>query len=228
MRHKINIDVVIIGKTVAGFLIGFLLIFLLGIKSKADDTVITDIPYAVLAESAMSDSARIFPIKPEDLIFGPGIEVNKEEDLSMREVPVSYEYLESQAAKNVYQTIVISDQEFEELRWVVALEAQGEGFVGECAVVEAIFNRCLSPKDWGGSVHGVLSKKGQFSTYRKIGSSKAWCTPGEMEDDAISEVLRNGPSILPSTHYVFFDSKGGVNGRNHIRLGRHTFGEERI
>ena len=53
MRHKIDIDLVIIGKTVAGFLIGFLLIFLLGIKSKADDTVITDIPYAVLAESAM-------------------------------------------------------------------------------------------------------------------------------------------------------------------------------
>lgn len=226
MRHKI--DMVSVVKAIAGFLIGFLLIFLLGLRSQAAEVKVADAPYAVLAEGIMDDASRIFPLNKEDLIFGPGIEVASDEDIKMRDVPVSYEYLESQAAKNVYQTIVISDSEFEELRWVVALEAQGEGFVGECAVVEAILNRCLSPKDWGGSVHGVLSKKGQFSTYKRIGKKSAWAVPGEMEDDAISEVLRNGPSILPSTHYVYFDSKGGVNGRNHIKLGGHTFGEEKV
>lgn len=137
-------------------------------------------------------------------------------------------FFESQKAENPYQTLVISDREFEELRWVVALEAQGEGFIGECAVVEVIFNRALSEKDWGDSIHEVLSKKGQFATYKRIGKKSAWARPGEMEDDAISEVLRRGPSILPSMHYVFFDSKGGVNGRNHYRLGNHTFGEERV
>ena len=129
--------------------------------------------------------------------------------------------------ENPYQTIQISDAEFEELRWVLALEAQGEGLEGEIAVCEAIFNRVLSTSNWGAGVHGVLSKKGQFSTYRLIGSRKAWARPGELEDNAISECLRRGPSILPSMKYVYFDSKGGVNGRNKIKLGHHTFGAEK-
>lgn len=129
--------------------------------------------------------------------------------------------------ENPYQTIQISDAEFEELRWVLALEAQGEGLEGEIAVCEAIFNRVLSTSNWGAGVHGVLSKKGQFSTYRLIGSRKAWARPGELEDDAISECLRRGPSVLPSMKYVYFDSKGGVNGRNKIKFGHHTFGAEK-
>ena len=133
----------------------------------------------------------------------------------------------TEMVENPYQTIPISDSEFEELRWVLALEAQGEGLEGEIAVCEAIFNRVLSTSNWGAGVHGVLSKKGQFSTYRLIGSRKAWARPGELEDDAISECLRRGPSVLPSMKYVFFDSKGGVNGRNRIRIGHHTFGAEK-
>jgi len=132
-----------------------------------------------------------------------------------------------EVVENPYQTIQISDAEFEELRWVLALEAQGEGLEGEIAVCEAIFNRVLSTSNWGAGVHGVLSKKGQFSTYRLIGSRKAWARPGELEDDAISECLRRGPSILPSMKYVYFDSKGGVNGRNRIKIGHHTFGAEK-
>ena len=128
---------------------------------------------------------------------------------------------------NPYQTIQISESEFEELRWVLALEAQGEGLEGEIACCEAIFNRVLSPNNWGIGVHGVLSKKGQFSTYKYIGSKKAWAKPGEMEDDAISECLRSGCRILPSMKYVYFDSKGGVNGRNKVKIGHHTFGAER-
>lgn len=129
--------------------------------------------------------------------------------------------------ENPYQTIPISNSEYEELRWVLALEAQGEGLDGEIACCEAIFNRVLSTSNWGAGVHGVLSKKGQFSTYRLIGSRKAWARPGELEDNAISECLRRGPSILPSMKYVFFDSKGGINGRNRIKIGHHTFGAEK-
>ena len=127
---------------------------------------------------------------------------------------------------NPYQTIQISESEFEELRWVLALEAQGEGLEGEIACCEVIFNRVLSGR-WGIGVHGVLSKKGQFSTYKYIGSKKAWAKPGEMEDDAISECLRSGCRILPNMKYVYFDSKGGVNGRNKVKIGHHTFGAER-
>ena len=129
--------------------------------------------------------------------------------------------------ENPYQTIQISNAEYEELRWVLALAAQGEGLEGEIACCEVIFNRVLSPKNWGAGVHGVLARKGQFVEYKHIAKKSAWAFPGEMEDKAISECLRRGPSILPSMKYVFFDSKGGVNGRNKIRLGHHTFGAEK-
>ena len=179
--------------------------------------------------SVLDDSSRIISLEKlnkitTEIVLGPGIVVNCDEDLKLREVPASKS---TEAAANPYQTINITDAEFNELRWVVALEAQGEGFNGEKAVIEAIFNRVLSSKDWGNSIHEVLAKKGQFATYKYIGSKKAWATPGELEDNAISEVLRTGPSILPSMKYVFFDSKGGVNGRNHIRIGNHTFGAEK-
>lgn len=128
--------------------------------------------------------------------------------------------------ENPYQTISISDSEYEELRWILALEAQGEGLNGEIAVLETIFNRVLSQKNWGGSVHGVLSKRGQFSTYRLIGSSRAWAKPGELEDDAISECLRRGPSILPDMKYVYFDT-GRKNGSRNIKIGHHWFGAEK-
>lgn len=134
---------------------------------------------------------------------------------------------EMEVVDNPYQTLNITDAEYEELRWVVALES-GSNFDDKKAVVEAVFNRCLSQKhDWGGSVHGVLSKRGQFSTYRYIGSKKAWAVPGEAEDDAISEVLRTGVSVLPDYSYVYFDSKGGKNGKRHVKIkGGNTYGAE--
>lgn len=132
-----------------------------------------------------------------------------------------------EVVENPYQTIQISDSEFEELRWVLALAAQGEGLEGEIACCEVIFNRVLSPKNWGAGVHGVLAKRGQFVEYKYIGKKSAWARPGELEDDAISECLRRGPSVLPSMKYVYFDSKGGVNGRNKVRIGHHTFGAEK-
>ena len=127
---------------------------------------------------------------------------------------------------NPYQTIPISDAEFEELRWVLALAAQGEGFEGELLCCEVIFNRVLSPKNWGAGVHGVLSKKGQFTEYRYIGKKSAWAVPGEMEDDVISECLWRGPSMLPDMKYVYFDT-GKRNGSRNIKRGNHWFGAEK-
>ena len=126
---------------------------------------------------------------------------------------------------NPYLGITISDEEANELRWVLALEAQGEGFEGEIAVCEVIFNRVLSGR-WGEGIHGVLSKKGQFSTYKYIGSRRAWCTPGQVEDDAISECIRRGPEKLPDMKYVYFDT-GAKNGSRNIKIGHHWFGAEK-
>lgn len=132
--------------------------------------------------------------------------------------------------ENPYLTIQISDEEYEELRWVLALEAQGQvkryGLDAEIACCEVIFNRVLSDK-WKNDLHSILSQKSQFSTYKYMNTSKAWATPGELEDDAISECLRQGPRVLPDMKYVYFDSRGGVNGSRHWRLGNHVFGAEK-
>ena len=128
--------------------------------------------------------------------------------------------------ENPYQTIQMTDSEYNELLWVLALEAQTEGQKGEEACLEVIFNRVLSQKNnWGGSIHGVLSKRGQFSTYKLIGTSKVWAVPGEMERKAIDEVMNNGQHILPDMSYVYFDT-GKKNGKRNIRIGRHWFGAE--
>ena len=135
---------------------------------------------------------------------------------------------------NAYEVIAASmtAEESELLRWVVCLECCDEPFEGQIAVVETIFNRVLSPKwtaPWGGNTVGaVLRGKGQYATIKYIGSSRAWATPNEKTDDVISECIRRGPaSVLPSTKYTYFDSKGGVNGIDHIKIGHHTFGRDK-
>ena len=130
---------------------------------------------------------------------------------------------------NPYQQIAktTTEQEWRELEWVTALESGDQGLEGEIRVVEVIFNRILSPNNWGNTVHEVLSKRGQFSTYRYIGSSKAWITPGQLESDAITECIALGPHFLPSTKYVYFDSKGGVNGYDTVRYKGHWFSREK-
>jgi hypothetical protein len=129
---------------------------------------------------------------------------------------------------NPYLSITFTDEEAQELRWVLALAAQGEGFEGEICCCEVIFNRILSRRDWGqeNGIHGVLSMKGQFTEYRYINSPKAWAVPGQMEDDAISECMRRGPSSLPDIHYVYFDT-GRKNGSRNIKIGHHWFGAEK-
>lgn len=126
---------------------------------------------------------------------------------------------------NPYQTIEMTDTEYNELLWVLALEAQTEGQKGIECCCEVVFNRVLSRNNWGGTVHGVLSQKGQFSTYKRIGKKSAWTVPGELEKAAVAAVLANGPTHLPDMSYVYFDT-GKKNGKRNIRIGGHWFGAE--
>lgn len=118
-----------------------------------------------------------------------------------------------------YSSIAISDDEYVELCQVVAAEAQNQSLEGQKAVVEVIFNRVLS-EDFPDTVHGVLSQKGQFATWR-LRNAK-WVEP-QRAVEAIAAVVTNGRTVLPDTRYLYFDTKG-VNGRKHIRIGAHYFG----
>ena len=131
------------------------------------------------------------------------------------ELPINDE----SSTQNEYSGISISDSEMEELKRIVAAEAQTQSLEGREAVVEVIFNRVLSD-EWPNTVHGVLSQKGQFATWRL--RNQSWVVP-DAATAAIEHVLENGRTVLPDTGYVYFDTKG-KNGKGHIRIQDHWFG----
>ena len=122
-------------------------------------------------------------------------------------------------ATHEYSNISISDSEMEELKRIVAAEAQTQSMEGREAVVEVIFNRVLDPR-FPDTVHGVLSQKGQFATWKMQYNS--WVVP-DAAVAPIEWVLEHGRTVLPDTSYVYFDTRG-VNGRKHIKIGAHYFG----
>lgn len=123
-----------------------------------------------------------------------------------------------QPAAGVYSGIQMTDEEARLLRSILALESQGEGLEGQKAVVEVIFNRVRS-KEWANSVHDVIYQKGQFATVKYL--NDPYVLPDEAEDDAISEVLRETETVLP-TDYVYFSTKK-VNGKDFIKINHHWF-----
>ena len=121
----------------------------------------------------------------------------------------------------VYASISMTDDEAQLLRSILALEADygTEGHDGQKAVVEVIFNRVLSPR-WPDTVADVIYQRRQFATVKYL--RKPYNRPGEHEDDAISAVLRETETVLPSTDYVYF-SRGKSNGKAFVKLNHHWF-----
>ena len=121
----------------------------------------------------------------------------------------------------VYAAITMTEDEAQLLRSILALEANAatEGLEGQKAVVEVIFNRVLSPR-WPDTVSDVIYQRGQFATVKHL--KRPYNTPGEPEDDAISEVLRETETVLPSMDYVYF-SRGKSNGKAFVKINHHWF-----
>lgn len=121
-----------------------------------------------------------------------------------------------------YKAVIeaMSDEETSLLLKVLWLEARGESFDGQCKVLEVVFNRVLSD-DFPGTVYGVLSERGQFATWR----SRDKAQPTQEQYDALMYVYAHEPT-LPNLDYVYFDTRG-VNGRHHVKVGNHFFGEGR-
>ena len=122
-----------------------------------------------------------------------------------------------------YSDISISDSEMEELKRIVAAEAQTQSMAGREAVVEVIFNRVLSP-DYPNTVHGVLSQKGQFATWKMRNAS--WVVP-DAATAAIEHVMSEGRTVLPDTGYMYFSRGKSKYGTDWIKIQDHWFGRGR-
>ena len=122
-------------------------------------------------------------------------------------------------APAVYGGISLTAEDFDLLRRIMALEGHTEGHEGLKAIAEVVFNRMRSDR-FPDTLQGVIYQKGQFATVKYL--NRPYVLPGEAEDDAISEVLRETTTVLPSTDYVFF-SRGKSNGKAFVKINHHWF-----
>ena len=171
------------------------------------------------------------------LIFSTSFNVMAEEDSKPMIIIYTDEYMEmlneretvvgivpgeeQEEEQNIYSSIAMSEEEQDLIARIVAAESQDENFEGRMAVAEVIFNRVLSD-EWPNTVKGVLSQRGQFSTWKNRNHS--WVI-SELGADAVNEVILNGPGVLPDTEYVYFSRKKQSYGRHYVRLGNHWFGK---
>ena len=120
--------------------------------------------------------------------------------------------------ERVYEAISLSDDDKQLLAAILWAEANNQKAEGQKACVEVVFNRILS-QDWPDDLYSVLSQKGQFATWKARNKVK----PTQEQFDAIEAVLAETETVLPSTAYVYFDTRGR-NGKDHVRLQDHYFG----
>lgn len=187
----------------------------------------------VIIVSKLESRADIAPriIYPNEITdtsmvsIAPGISVYVSGATCENDAPQeSTEVQETEESKqHEYSSIVISDSEMEELRRIVAAEAQTQSMKGREAVVEVIFNRVLSP-DYPNTVHEVLCQKGQFSTWKMRNAS--WVVP-DAAVAPIEWVLEKGRTALPSTDYLYFSRGKSKYGKDWIQIQDHWFGRSR-
>lgn len=175
--------------------------------------------FAALVQVARADA-------PKQIVNGEYIicEINTQDNaVEINEAPPINRLSEAldatETAQTVYGGITLTQEETDLLRAILALESQGEGLTGQKAVVEVIFNRILSDK-WPDDLKSVIYQRGQFATVKYL--KRPYAVPGEAEDDAISEVLRETETVLPSMDYVYF-SRGKSNGKAFTKINHHWF-----
>ncbi|MBR2132666.1 MAG: cell wall hydrolase [Oscillospiraceae bacterium] len=114
-----------------------------------------------------------------------------------------------------YNDIGITPAERELLASIVWLEARGECFSGQQAVVEVILNR-VHDENFPDSVAGVIYQSGQFESAAMVHTAD----PGEVQYMAIDQAL-SGPNVLPEG--VVFFSAQAQNSKVWGNIGGHTF-----
>lgn len=114
--------------------------------------------------------------------------------------------------------ISLSEKEKNILARITKLECGGESNRGQQAVIEVIFNRVVD-KSYPNTIIGVLSARGQFTTWKNVNSKSA--TPTAKEFANIEAVLNGQTNIFPFKTVNF--SRGAQNPRVQDRIGNHTF-----
>lgn len=217
-------------------------------KHKRDDigTVLVTLIFAVLMIVAMVTTARaddtdeviavIYSEKDSEDSFAQNVDKastsnekpclqSEADNYSLESVScdsVASDALQEQICKSPYVEIArnMSLEEIDLALRVMWGEANNQGVVGNRAVLEVIFNRCMSggfPND----VYHVLSQRGQFATWSAAVNHRVSYTA--VQTDAMQLVTEETP-VLPSTSYVYFSRGKHSWMHNCIKIGAHWFG----
>jgi len=119
-----------------------------------------------------------------------------------------------------YRQIIMSmsEEEIVEIQQVLCLEAQNDTWEGRCCTAQVMLNRVLSD-EFPDTVHGVLSQKGQYSTYKRRHKANY----GEAECDAIEFLCDcNIEDLIIGTDRLYQDCK--PIGKQPIKVGKQWFG----
>ena len=120
-----------------------------------------------------------------------------------------------------YAGITLSEEDVETLASLVWLEARGEPFDGQVAVVEVVLNRILSPS-FPDTVDEVVYQRDplQFSPSALIPTT----TPTEEQYRAVETALAAAEPITDAD--VVYFSTSAQNGRVYATIGAHVFCRE--
>jgi len=142
------------------------------------------------------------------------------EKLATLELAIATKEEEPIPEVNNYAIINLTDNEYDLLARILALEAGDQPDCGQRAVVEVIFNRILT--GWADTVEEVIYQKGQFEAVKYL--NNPYATPNEQEYSNIDFVLAHGSTVLPSDYVYFATYK--ANGKNFIQIQDHYFGRQ--
>lgn len=120
-----------------------------------------------------------------------------------------------------YDSIALTDDEYDLLALCVYHEARGESFEGQRAVAEVVLNRVLNPK-FPDTVTGVLFQSGQFSTASLLNLNTA------KDHASLSVAYEAVDYVLKETDYVFDSTVGYFRATpytscSYEKLGNHYF-----
>jgi len=118
-----------------------------------------------------------------------------------------------------YEDIKLSAADVDTLARLVWLEARGEPFEGQRAVVEVVFNRMLSPS-FPDTVEAVVYQAGQFTPAVYIGDTVAT----DQQYEAVAAALQGNEPITDAD--VVYFSTSAQNQRVFAIIGNHVFCRE--
>ena len=120
-----------------------------------------------------------------------------------------------------YRDIIdnLSAEEKDLIYRITYLEAGDHTMDGQRAVIEVILNRVISEK-YPNTVTGVLSQKGQFTTWKMRNGKRA--NYNQQQIQAL-ELVKQEPPLL-NFNYLYFNGTKFKWAKNYVRISKHWFG----